>query len=210
MGRNEMRRDMSLKLAGNQTGRRQVTSPQSDWSRGAGVYEKSPVPASNIIKAAKCSATIEGLICGSISFIIHLQGKKHIDSFDARDWREISRDTLVGVCRGAYRGGAIYVISSYTALSVPVTGMLVSAAVSIAEAAAEYSEGMIPGSVCVGRIAVGCLASIVYSVFAKAGGLIIPLSFAGPIVGGSIGIAVCLLLKESVKKIIVQQQENSQ
>lgn len=185
-----------------------ATFLQSGWNLGTGVFKKSFPPGSTIIKAAKCAATIEGLICGSISFLVHLQSRKHINKFDANDWREISRDTLIGVARGAYRGGAIFAISEHVTLSFPAAGMLVSAAMSIAETAAEYSEGLIPGRVCIGRLAVGCLASIVYFVFAKAGERIISLPVVGSIVGGAIGIAACLLMKESVKNKVLQQTKN--
>ena len=188
--------------------RQRTSLLRSGWNSGTGVYERSPVSASEAIKAAKCSATVEGLICGSVSFFLHLARRKRLKHFNPKDWQEVSRDTLVGVGRGAYRGVAIFLISSYTTLSVPLAGLVASVAMSIAEAAAEYSEGLVPGSVCVGRMIVGCLASAVYSVFAKVGELIIPLPYVGPILGGAIGIGVCRLLRESVTKMLEQQLEN--
>ena len=175
---------------------------RSNWSR------HSEASAADVIGVAKCSATVEGLVCGGISFFLHMRGKKRLKNFNARDWKEISRDTLFGVGRGAYRGGFIYLFTSHTGLSAPMAGLVVSVAMSIAEAAAEYSEGLVPGDVCVGRIIVGFLFSAVYAVFAKAGDLIVPLPIVGSVVGGGVGIAVFLLLKDSLRKIIEQRPEN--
>lgn len=175
-----------------------------DKMRRADAITRGKASLAEAAKVTAFSAALEGVVDGGMSAIEHVQDGRSLADLDSEDWKEIGKDTLLGVGKGALHGGAVYAITNCTKVSAPAAGAIVSVAISTVEATSEYANGSISGGEYAEKLAENCLDAAVCALFAKTGEQIIKIPVVGSLTGSAVGMVVCFFLKNSAKKMLVK------
>lgn len=105
-------------------------------------YEESKPTLKEGIKAAGISAAVEGGVTFCMS-VAQKRKEKKFSEFISDDWKEIGVDSGKGTIKGGIRGGAIYVLTNFTATPANVASAYVTAAFGVAEQVKQLEAGSI-------------------------------------------------------------------
>ncbi len=121
--------------------------------------------------------------------------EKKFSEFTSDDWKEIGVDSGKGTIKGGIRGGAIYVLTNFTATPANVASAYVTAAFGVAEQVKQLEAGSISEEDFVINCETVCLDVTVSAISSAAGQVIIPIPVLGAVIGNIAGEFVYELCK---------------
>lgn len=158
-------------------------------------YDESKPTLKEGVKAAGVSAAIEGGVTFCMS-VAKKRKEKSFSEFSSDDWKEIGVDVEKGVVKGGIRGGAIYVLTNFTATPANVASAYVTACFGIAAQIKALNEGRVSGEDFVINCETVCLDVVVSAIASVAGQVLIPIPILGTVIGNVAGEFVYELCKK--------------
>jgi len=158
-------------------------------------YEESKPTLKEGVKAAGISAAVEGGVTFCMS-VAQKRKEKKFSEFTSDDWKEIGVDSGKGTIKGGIRGGAIYVLTNFTATPANVASAYVTAAFGVAEQVKQLEAGSISEEDFVVNCETVCLDVTVSAIASAAGQVIIPIPVLGAVIGNIAGEFVYELCKK--------------
>lgn len=167
-----------------------------DQSRRDAAYEASKASVNEGAKAAAVSAAAEGGVQFCLSVARKLKSGKQLHEFTAEDWKDVGVDTTKGTGAGGIRGGAVYIMTNFTATPAAVANAMVSAAYGVAAQANQLRRGQITEEEFVVNSEVLCLDVSVSAVAALMGEVLIPVPVLGAMIGNAAGMFLWQIAKD--------------
>ena len=158
-------------------------------------YDASKPTLKEAVKATGVSAVVEGGVTFCMS-VAKKRKKKKFSDFSSDDWKEIGVDTGKGAVKGGIRGGAIYVLTNFTATPANVASAYVTAAFGVASQVKELERGKVSKEDFVINCETVCLDVTVSAIASVAGQVVIPIPVLGAVIGNVAGEFVYELCKK--------------
>ena len=151
------------------------------------------------LKTAGIAAVIYAVLSFTTSLISTLRGKnKKISELNSDDWKHIFKETGTGAVKGGISGGAIYLLTNTTNISVPFAAAFVSAALGTSVQAIRLFRKEITFDDFMYNLLDVTTESAISGIGALAGQALIPV----PVIGAIAGSIVASTILHIVKKYI--------
>ncbi len=171
--------------------------------------EKSTIIQSHRPSIGQCakSAGISAGLQGGIGLISttyhHAKEKNGLDKLERQDWLEIGKNTAIETGKGAVHGAGVYAMTNY------IPGMTANSSAAImtfiidggSETVRYCKHEISRKEYCYTLLDIGADAGFA-AIFAKIGGKLIPIPFAGEIIGSLVGRGAYSLIKGLGNKCI--------
>lgn len=158
-------------------------------------YDESQPTLKEGMKAAGVSAAIEGGVAFCMS-VAKKRKEKKFSEFSSDDWKDIGIDSGKSTFKGGIRGGAIYVLTNFTATPANVASAYVTAAFGIAAQVKALQESKVSEEDFIINCETVCLDVSVSAIASVAGQVLIPIPVLGAVVGNVAGEFVYELCKK--------------
>ncbi len=136
---------------------------------------------------------------GSFAFIAGIARKikegKKLSKFTEEDWAELGIDTGKASVEGGIRGGAIYILTNFTATRANIANAYVSAAFGVTDQARAYESGEIDEEDFIVNSETLCLDAAVSAVSSLMGDILIPVPVLGAVIGNMVGMTLFSICK---------------
>lgn len=162
-------------------------------------YNDSKPSLKEGVKVAGISAAVEGGVTFCMS-VARKRKEKSFSEFTSQDWKEIGIDTGKGTAKGGIRGGAIYVMTNFTATPANVASAYVTACFGVVEQIKLLEEGTISEEDFVINCETVCLDVTVSAIASMAGQIIIPIPVLGAVVGNIAGEFIYEICKKEASQ----------
>ncbi|MBE5965295.1 MAG: hypothetical protein E7252_10335 [Lachnospira sp.] len=150
-------------------------------------YHNSKPTLKEGVKAVGVSAALEGGVTFCMSIAAKRKEGKKLSEFTEDDWKDIGIESGKGTLKGGIRGGAVYILSNFTATPANVASAYVTAAFGVASQAKALERGEISKEDFVINCEAVCLDVAVSAIASIAGQIIIPIPILGAVVGNVAG-----------------------
>lgn len=162
-------------------------------------YEASKPSFKEGIKVAGVSAAVEGGVTFCMS-VAKIRKEKKFSEFTADDWKSIGIDSGKGTIKGGIRGGAIYVLTNFTATPANVASAYVTAAFGVTAQIKSLKQGKISEEDFVINCESVCLDVTVSAIASVAGQVLIPVPVLGAVIGNVAGQFMYEICKKEGEK----------
>lgn len=164
------------------------------------IYEEHKPTLQEGAKAAAAGAVLEAGTAFALSVKRHLGNGKRIGDLTQNDWKEIAKDSGMGLVKGGVRGGAIYGLNNYTATPSSVASALVTASFGVADCTYRFRSGELTEIEFIENSEIACLDASVSAFSSFVGQAVIPVPILGALVGNAVGTTVYELGKDFYSK----------
>lgn len=171
-----------------------------DQRRRNEAYEASKPTLKQGVQIAAVSAVSEGGIAFCLGVWKKRKQGKQLSEFTAADWKEVGIDTAKGSAQGGIRGGAVYIMTNFTATPAAVANALVTASFGIVAQAYQLQQGNISADDFIVNSEVLCLDVSVSAVASILGQTLIPVPILGAIIGNMAGMFMYQIAKEHLSE----------
>ena len=149
-------------------------------------YEESKPSFKEGAKVAAVSAAVEGGVTFCLS-VAKKRKEKTVAEFTGDDWKEIGLETGAGTAKGGIRGGAMYVLSNFTATPANVASAYVTAAFGIAAQVKALERKEVSAEDFWINCETVSLDVAVSAIASTAGQVLIPVPILGAVIGNAVG-----------------------
>ena len=163
-------------------------------------YEASKPSLEEGIKLTVASAFIEGAGSFVEGVVKKRREGRNIRSFDLEDWKDVFKESGVGMIKGEVRGISIYALTNYTVTPAAVANSLCTASFGVAEQAYQYRKGMLSEEQFLMNSEILCLEASVSALATLVGQAIIPIPVLGAVIGNTVGSILFEIAKSSLSK----------
>lgn len=163
-------------------------------------YESSKPSLEQGVKAAAVSAVIEGGAAFVSAIVKKRKAGKRIGEFDLNDWKEILKESGIGVVKGGVRGVSIYALTNFMATPAAVASALCTAAFGIAEQAHLLRAGKITQEQFIMNSEILCLDTSISALSSLIGQALIPVPVLGAVIGNTVGTLLYQVAKDNLTK----------
>lgn len=191
--------EVQRNVADDTVNREEGNIKKEDEKQRKEAYNKSKPALKEGVKAAGISAAIEGGITFCLS-VAKKRKEKKISGFTGDDWKDIGIDTGKGTVKGGIRGGAIYILTNFTATPANVASAYVTAAFGVAEQIKALEAGKVSEEDFVINCETVCLDVSISAIASLAGQIIIPIPVLGAVIGNVAGEFIYELCKKEGTK----------
>lgn len=164
------------------------------------IYEEHKPTLQEGAKAAAAGAVLEAGTAFALSVKRHLGNGKRIGDLTQNDWKEIAKDSGMGLVKGGVRGGAIYGLNNYTATPSSVASALVTASFGVADCTYRFRSGELTEIEFIENSEIACLDASVSAFSSFVSQAVIPVPILGALVGNAVGTTVYELGKDFYSK----------
>lgn len=151
-------------------------------------------------KVATLSAAIEGGTAFVPAVAKKRKAGKKIGEFDSKDWKEVFKESGMGIVKGGVRGISIYALTNYTATPAAVASALCTASFGIAEQAHLLRTGKITQEQFIMNSEILCLDTSVSALSSFIGQALIPVPVLGAVIGNTVGTLMYQVAKDNLTK----------
>lgn len=151
-------------------------------------------------KATAAGATLEAGMSLGLAAYRKIKGGKKLAEFTSDDWKDLGVEAAKGGTRGAFRGGAVYLLTTFTKLPGAAATAAVTATLGMGGQAMQLRAGSITPSEFVENSEILCLDSAVSALSALMGQVLIPLPVLGALVGNVAGSLAYEISKTNLSK----------
>lgn len=148
------------------------------------------------LKVAGIAAAIDGVLSFGMTVISKFNQGKKLSEFTNDDWRDIFKETGIGVARGGVTGGSIYALTNVAGMSAPFAAGIVTATFGLVKQAVQLGRGQISTDDFIYNMGQLAVDTAVTGVGAAVGQLLIPV----PVVGAIIGSIVATTILGTIRK----------
>ncbi len=185
---------------------------ETDQRRRDEAYKASKPTLKQGAQAAAVGAVAEGGMAFCLGIVTKRTQGKRLAEFTAEDWQEVGIDTARGTAQGGIRGGAIYVMTNFTATPAAVANALVTASFGVAAQAYQLQKGNITQEDFIVNSEVLCLDVSVSAVASLLGQTLIPVPVLGAIIGNMAGMFMYQIAKDHLsekEQVLIQNYRES-
>lgn len=150
------------------------------------------------LKVAGIAAAIDGVLSFGTTVISKFRQGKKLSDFTDDDWRDIFKETGIGVARGGVTGGSIYTLTNVAGMPAPLAAGIVTATFGIVKQAIQLAKGNISTDDFIYNIEQLSVATAVSGVGAVVGQALIPIPVVGAVVGSLIATKVLGTIRENL------------
>lgn len=151
------------------------------------IFDKAKPTASEGLKVTVAGALLEGGVAVCLAYRKKRKEGKKIGDFTIEDFKDLGIDLSTNSIKGGIRGGAVYILSNFTATPANVATSLVSAMFGVVSEFDEYRKGNLTKEDFAINSEVMCLELSISAVAALLGQAVIPIPVVGALIGNSIG-----------------------
>ena len=144
------------------------------------------------------AAAIDGVISFGSTLFGKLNKGKKLNELNGEDWKDILKETGVGVIRGGATGGGIYALTNCAGMSAPLAASILTATIGIIIQAVRLGRGIISFDDFMYNILELSTDAAVSGLGAFLGQLVIPVPVVGAIVGSLVSTGILKLIRERV------------
>lgn len=148
------------------------------------------------IAAAGIAAVIDGVISFGSTLMSKFNLDKKLSELNDDDWRDILKETGIGVVRGGTTGGGIYALTNCAGMSAPLAASIVTATIGVITQAIQLGKGNISFDDFMYNILDLSTDAAVSGLGAFVGQLVIPVPVVGAIVGSLVSTGILKVIKE--------------
>ncbi|WP_371380430.1 hypothetical protein [Sporomusa aerivorans] len=150
------------------------------------------------LKVAGIAAAIDGVLSFGTTVISKFRQGKKLSDFTDDDWRDIFKETGIGIGRGGVTGGSIYALTNVGGMSAPLAAGIVTATFGIAKQAIQLANGNISTDDFIYNIQQLSVDTAVSGVGAVVGQALIPIPVVGAVVGSLVATIVLGTIRENL------------
>jgi len=150
------------------------------------------------LKVAGIAAAIDGVLSFGATIIIKMKEGKKLSDFTEDDWKDIFKETGIGVVRGGVTGGSIYALTNVAGMAAPLAAGLVTATFGVAKQAIELGKGNINTDDFLYNIQQLATDTAVSGVGAWVGQILIPVPVLGAVIGSIVSTKVLGFVRENL------------
>lgn len=151
------------------------------------IFEKSKPTVNEGLKVTAAGAVLEGGVAVYLAYRKKRKEGKKIGDFTIEDFKDLGIDLGTNSIKGGIRGGAVYVLSNFTATPANVATSLVSAMFGVASQFDEYKKGTLTKEEFAINSETMCLELSISAVAALLGQAAIPVPVVGALIGNAMG-----------------------
>ena len=150
------------------------------------------------LKVAGIAAAIDGVLSFGATFASKFKQGKKLGDFTEDDWKDIFKETGIGVVRGGVTGGSIYALTNMAGMAAPLAAGLVTATYGVVNQAIQLGKGNISTDDFIYNIGQLATDSAVSGLGALAGQMLIPVPVLGAVVGSIVATKVLGIVRETL------------
>jgi hypothetical protein len=150
------------------------------------------------LKVAGISAAINGVLSFGMTIIAKMKQGKKLSDFSEDDWKDILKETGVGVAKGGITGGGIYALTNVAGMPAPFAAALVTATFGVAEQAIQLGKGNISTDDFLYNIEQLATDTAVSGLGAWAGQMLIPIPVVGAIIGSVVSTSILGFVRKNL------------
>lgn len=169
---------------------------KKDEDQRKGIIDDGKPTLKEGAKVAVVGAALEGGMTFCMTIADKRKEGKAFSEFTEEDWKDIGLETGNGVVKGGIRGGAVYVLTNFTATPSNVASAYVTAAFGVAAQAKAYRNGEISKEDFVINCETVALDVTVSTIASAIGQAVIPIPVVGALIGNVAGEFVYSLCKQ--------------
>lgn len=151
-------------------------------------------------KATAAGATLEAGMSLGLAVYRKIKGGKKLAEFTSDDWKDLGVEAAKGGARGAFRGGTVYLLTTFTKLPGATATAAATATLGMGGQAMQLRAGSITPSEFIENSEILCLDSAVSALSALMGQVLIPLPVFGALVGNVAGSLAYEIAKTNLSK----------
>jgi hypothetical protein len=149
------------------------------------------------LKVAGIAAAIDGVLSFGATVVSKLKQGKKLSEFTDDDWKEIFKETGIGVVRGGVIGGSIYTLTNVAGMSAPLAAGLVTATLGVVKQAIQLGKGNISTDDFLYNISQLATDAAVSGAGAAVGQMLIPVPVVGAVIGSLVATKVLGFMRDN-------------